>query len=126
MGLSRALVDRARIYGKSSTGQKVDGRVVMRDTQGAWFRVRLTLPQTDESTAAGRTRVSRRPELLYALRDAAGGPVTLHADQTLEVDSADTGRSFWEVDGEPELMRRRKGLVGGLAYLSRVEEPGAD
>lgn len=124
MALSRALVDRARIYAKQSTGQKVDGRLVLRNTRSAWFRVRLTLPQTGETKTAGRTRVSQRPELLYELRDAAGATVELHGDVALEVESEDFGRSYWEVDGEPEIMRRRKGLVGGLAFLSRIEEPG--
>lgn len=124
MGLARALVDRARIYDKVDTGQKVDGRRILRDTRSAWFRVRLTLPASAEEQASGRTRVSRRPELLFELRDSAGSTVELHGDVTLEVDSDDSGRSFWQVDGEPELMRRRKGLVGGLAYLRRVEEPG--
>ena len=124
MGFLYALVDRARLIRREDTGQKVDGRRVYETTETPWFRARLTLTQSGEQKQSGRTRVMRGPELLYALTDDAGNSVSLHADDRVEVMSDDLGRGVWGVNGEPELMRRRTGLVGGLAILQRVEEHG--
>ena len=124
MGFRHALVDRARIIERRSLEAKIDGRKVYETTATAWFRARLTALQAPETTAGGRTRVPRTPELLYELRDEAGQVVALHADDRVEVDSGDLGHSIWGVNGEPEIMRRRSGVVGGLATLQRVEEHG--
>ena len=124
MGFLHALVDRARIVRRAESSQKVDGRKVYSTTTTPWFRARLTVLGNTEAKSAGRTRVSRGPELLYALTDEQGNAVNLHADDRVEVESADLQAGVWGVNGEPELMRRQSGLVGGLATLQRVEEPG--
>ena len=122
--LGCALPDRARLIRIEDVGQKVDGRKVYDTVVMGWFRARLTVLQSSETKTAGRTRVSRGPELLYELGDENGQMVNLHADDRVEVTSPDLGRGVWQVNGEPEIMRRRVGLVGGLAILQRVEEPG--
>jgi hypothetical protein len=126
VGLRRALVDRARVIETVSTGAKVDGRKVSRPVEGPWFPARLTLRESPEQSARGRTRVAKRPELLADYVAEDGTRVELEADQRVEVDSADLGRGTWQVDGSPEFMRRRRGPVGWLATLLRVDEPRSE
>lgn len=126
MGLAKALVDSGRRVRKTSAGYRVEGRTVYEDDIGTWFQVRLTIRRGTESLADGRQRVAKPSELLFGLLDTGGAEVVLHADDRVEVDSADFGRALWRLTNEPEPMRRRKGMIGWVADVERVEEPGAD
>jgi hypothetical protein len=125
MGLVYALVDRARILENRYTGEKVNGTKIYGEVEGPWFKVRITERFSSQTLRDGRTRVRRPPELLYALVDEDGGAVELRADMKVQVDSPDFPMETFQVDGKPEIMRRRRGLVGGLAMLKSVQEPGS-
>lgn len=129
VSLARALVDRARtidqrmrVDATSGDPVRVEGRTQFSQVSSPWFKARLTLRGGMETRTAGRERVRKTPELLFALTDEEGGTVDLDADSLVEVFSADSGSGIYRVNGTPEIMRRRRGNVGGLVTLVRVEE----
>jgi hypothetical protein len=125
VGLTAALVDRARTLTNRPTPYKVRGTTQMAATQGAWFRARLELPaaaETAEDGAGGKRRSLRAPRLLYGVRDSAGGDVVVTPEDRLEVDSAALGRAQWEVAAYPKPMRRKRRVIGWSVALKRVEE----
>jgi hypothetical protein len=129
VGLRRALVDRARVVRRVPTGPPVEGTTPFGDAASAWFLARLIQASIDgeaNGNQPGRTRVPRTPQLLYGLVDESGAPIVVHADDRVEVDSAELGSAVWQVNGEPQPLRKRKVMLGGLADLVRVEEPGRD
>lgn len=128
MALARALVDRARVLRREPSPVKVEGTTQFVDTSSAWFRARLIVASIDGESGGnqpGRTRVPRTPQLLYGLRDDAGERIELHADDRVEVSSNELGSGLWNVNGEPQPLRKRVAMLGGLANLARVDEPGA-
>lgn len=127
MAIGAVLVDRARVLSKESAGRKVEGTTQMTPVIGPWFRARLFLPAAGEDDGPsgngyGRKRTVARPQLMYALRDTDGGDIDLHFDHKVEVDSVQLGRAVWEVDGEPEKIRKKRSLIGHLANLTKTTE----
>lgn len=127
VSIARALVDRARVVQREATAVKVEGTTHFVDTTGAWFKARLIMAQIDGEAGGnqpGRTRVPRTPQLLYGLRDETGGDALLHADDRVEVSSAELGDSVWYVNGEPQPLRKRVAMLGWYCDLQAVEERG--
>lgn len=124
MALGTALVDRARLISKQSTGRKVDGKTQAGDVTGPWFRARLELPEGQEgdSNVTGRRRTVVRPSLMCGARDSEGNTISFGSHDRLDVDSPQLGRATFEVAGEPKPMRKRRTVIGWEVTLARVEE----
>lgn len=124
MAFRSALVDRARLISKSDTGEKVNGRTTLKPVTSEWFRVRLFPAQGTESpdTQGGRKRNVKRPQLLADRIDAVGETIEITANDQIEVDSPELGRSVWEVDGDPQIVRKKRAVLGFLANVSRLED----
>jgi hypothetical protein len=107
---------------KVPAGRKVEGRTVMESVDGEWFRCRLTLPSANQTpdAASGARKVVREPMLLWGLRDLSGDPVELTVENRVEVNSRELGRAVWDVQAEPEPLRRRRRLLGYQTTLRRV------
>lgn len=128
MALGAALVDRARIVEVLGTGVRVQGRTPTEPVEGEWFKARLFLPAPTESpdTPGRRRKVVKRPQLLFGVKDVQGAVlVPPKADMKIEVDAPridDNGPLVFRVDGLPEVITKRRGRIGYLANLSRIEE----
>ncbi len=122
MALGAALVDRARAVTRERTGASVDGEQLRGLVTAQWFKARLEVPQSPESPGpgSGRRRTVRQPSLLVAFKDLDGRPVELSNAMRLEVDSAQLGRSLWEVSGDPAPLRKRRRVIGWQVTLAQV------
>lgn len=123
MALGAVLVDRARVVDKVGT-TKVQGRTQFNPVLGTWFKARLFLPASEErADAQGRRRkVIKKPTLLCGVKDTAGGVVLVQADQMLEVASPDLGSAVWQIEGDPEPLRKKRKVIGFQATLKRITE----
>ena len=128
MGLTHALVDRARLIERVPSPVRVNKRTTFSDVTEPWFRVRLQLPSAPETAegAGGKTRVEVRPTLLVGVKDNEGNPVVLTTEKLIEVDSPDLGRALYRFDADPEPLRRRRRVIGYEVALRRVEEHDFD
>lgn len=125
MSLQSALVDRARIVTREKTARKVDGRTVYADVIGPWFKCRVGVEGfSPEQEDDGRLRAPTTPIILYWTTDLEGQPVTLDADDEIEVDSNQEGRAIWQVVAQPLIIRKKVVLLGaGYAQIRRIKEP---
>lgn len=124
MALGAVLVDRARAIVRAPTGVRVEGTRQYGTVEGAWFRARLTLPPQPETQepAGGRRRVEKRPTMLYAKLDENGEPVLLNVEMIVEIDSRELGRAFYQLDVDPEPLRKKRTVLGWEVALRRVED----
>jgi hypothetical protein len=111
-----AFPDRARVVRKVRTGGKVDGRPVMTEEFGTWFRCRLASEGGTERDSGGATQKVMRPLLYAAPRDTRFAPTRIDADDDIEVvRHGETRRDRYEVDGTPTPSRGRT-----RTYIIRV------
>lgn len=123
MGLGSALVDRARIVRQvSATETRVAGSSVLAQVEGNWFRARLELPGGSESEAPerGRRRQVLAPTLLFEPFDEANEDVDLSADDYVEVDSVELGRTRWQITTFPQPIRKKRAVIGFQVTLRRI------
>lgn len=123
MGYGAALVDRARIVRqRAATPVRVAGSTVLAPTEGNWFRARLELPSGAESPApnSGRTRQVTAPTLMFEQFDEANEIVDLSADDRVEVDSLELGRTTWQVTASPQPIRKKRAVIGFQVALRQV------
>lgn len=127
MGLTGALVDRARTITRDSTGVKVEGTTLLTDTHSAWFKARLFLDQASERKEQGeRAKAVSTPQILIAYRDEFGELVVVDSDMKLEVESPELGTALWRIQGQPQPIRKKRPVIGYLATLERVIEPARE
>jgi hypothetical protein len=122
MGLTTALVDRARIVSAEKMAEKVDGSTKFADISDEWFRCRLIPAASPEVAVEGqeRTRVVTRARLLVGVRDLSGQPVRLDHTARVEVDSPDLGIKTYEIVEQPRPIRKRRRIMG---YVMGVKVP---
>jgi hypothetical protein len=121
MGLSAALVDRARVVERRESGRRVEGRTVYGEARLPWFKARLELVQAPENTEESGVRpVVSQPTLLTGVRDLEGNQLELGNDVRLEVDSRQLGHTVWQIVGEPAPLRKKRTLIGWQASLRKV------
>ncbi|MET0604402.1 MAG: hypothetical protein ABW167_20620 [Baekduia sp.] len=125
MGLRSVLVDRARLVVKEGTGVKVEGTTLMEPGHGEWFRCRLFLDMQqyeERSEQGGRRKRVKTPQVMFGVKDVAGDPLDVRADSELEVDSKEFGRALWQITGDPQPIRKKRRVIGGLVQVERVVE----
>lgn len=124
MGLGGALVDRARVVRNiAAREQRVTGSTVLAPVESAWFRARLELPAGNESPAPenGRVRQVRTPTLMFEEFDEDNEAVDLTADDRVEVDSPELGRSMWQVIAPAQPIRKKRAVIGKQVTLRKIE-----
>lgn len=127
MALGSAMVDRARIIRRAPSPVKIEGRTQMTTVRGAWFRCRLNLRSDSQSQGPGdNPRTTRRPTLMLLPLDIEGRAVDLRHTDKVEVDSPELGLNLWEVDGEPEPLRKKRRVIGYEVPVKRVEQQESD
>jgi hypothetical protein len=124
MGLGSALVDRARVIRNASASDaRVAGSTVLATIDGAWFRARLELPAGTEGPAPenGRTRGVRSPTLMYEVYDEVNEHIDLTADDRVEVNSQELGRTMWIIVAPPQPIRKKRRVIGWQTTLRRID-----
>jgi hypothetical protein len=127
VAIGAALVDRARTVRREATGQRVEGTSLMAPVFGEWFRARLFLDMqqyAERDEQGERRKVVHTPQLMFGVRDVVGGAVAVLAEEEVEVDSPEFGRQVWRVTGDPQPIRKKRAVIGGLVTLERVVERG--
>lgn len=124
MALRAVCVDRARLLRKESSAVRVEGSTSFVAVPGQWFRCRLFLTQsTDaEDPSKGHFSSTLAPQLLCVRRDLDGSRLHLHGDERVEINSRQFGRTLWRMQGEPQPLRKRRRVIGWLAFIERVVE----
>lgn len=125
MGLGSALVDRARIVrNETATRSRVEGSSVVEHVDGNWFRARLELPQGSEGMAPeqGRKRAVRAPTLMFELYDEENLEVRLVGSDYVQVESEQFGLTTWQVEGDPQPIRKLRTVLGYQASLRKAEQ----
>jgi hypothetical protein len=125
VGLNTALVDQARIHRKAPA-YKVAGRTQFASLTGAWFRARVeqrSNPQTRQPDS-GQPRVTRQPRMMFGLLDAEGRAVDVKASDYVEVAPSDArlDAAWYQVEGDPDPIRKKRRVIGWEVGLKRVEE----
>lgn len=111
MSLGAALVDDCIHLERVAAGD-IDGRPRTALRRSQPIRCRLTFTQDPEGGSGPNGSVVRRPSLLLARRDRAGSVVHPTSASQFEVTSRELGTRTWQVDGDPEPLRRRRTLLG--------------
>lgn len=138
MALGAVLVDRAYLIrqeaivvgGEEGEGEEVEGTTVVEvegstvyeEDEGPEFKARLQIESASERTRDGVTQTDPRPMLLTAKKDSEGTELDFKPSDRIKVVSKQLGTAIWEVDGEPEPLRKKRTVIGWQLTLHRVEE----
>jgi hypothetical protein len=125
MGLTSALVDRARIVRQeAATAGRVRGMTQMAEVRTAWFGCMLQLPQAGMSpdSGGGRRRAVSSPTLLYDVLDEENQEVVLRGGDRIEIESDRHGRSYWEATGDPEVLASLYDRIGFQVGIRRIQD----
>lgn len=125
MGLVGVLVDRARLVTNTSTGQKVEGTTLMTEGHGEWFKCRLFLDMQqypERTEQGGRRKRVKTPQVMFGVKDLQGDPLDVRGDQQIEVESKEYGRAMWQITADPQPIRKKRRVIGGLVEVERVVE----
>jgi hypothetical protein len=126
MAIGAALVDRARLIEKQAGSRRVEGTTRMVTVSGAWFKCRLFISPNTEDTGPGdgdgRVRNLDSSQLMWAMRDENGDLVQVPFDAKVEVDSKQLGRGVYRVIGEPQMLRKKRSVIGHLANIERSQD----
>jgi len=125
MSLNTALVDRARLHVYEATDSKANGATVMEWQPGPWFRCRLTIEGAPEAVdaAGGHIETTISPQLMVGVKALDRTPLTIRANDRVEVASPELGTALWDVQGDPTPIRKKRRLIGATASLRRVVSP---
>ena len=122
MALRSALVDQGYLHRGVKTAKKVGGRSLFKETEGPMFRVRLDVSATPQSTTDGMIREVISPRLLTGKSDSEGNPLEFKSSDVIRVISGQLGEELWEVQGDPEPLRKRRSLIGWQLNIQRIKE----
>jgi hypothetical protein len=135
MALKGALKDRARIRRQEAEARRVEGRTVFHTRTYPLFRCRLEITEgNEEKDKAGEMSVEQVPMLMTDRIDAERNPLRFQPDDELEIESRDLAPSTergwnlvgrFQIDGEPEPMRKKRKVIGWQLRLKRVSESPA-
>lgn len=128
MAYRSPLVDRGQIQRKVQSTKKVGGRKVPTDSPslGPMFRVRLQLPNTTERIRNGQSTAVPRPQLMTDRKDRQGNLLEFRISDKILVTSRQLGTALWEVDGEPEVIRKKRRVIGWLLPVAKVDEAAVE
>jgi hypothetical protein len=124
MSLAAVCVDRGRILRKEPTGVRLEGRTSFTQVPQQWFKCRLFLTQSmDQVDPAGlHTSNVSSPQVLTVARDLDRQPLVFQGDFYIEITSAQFGRAVWQMQGEPEPLRKKRRVIGWLLFTQQVIE----
>ena len=122
MGLRSALVDRAYRIRKSPSAKRVEGSTVFRSVESEPVRARLNLTSAGERPEDGRVLTEPQPTLIVYKRDLVGEELDWRSTDRIRVESRELGTHDYEIQGEPQPMRKKRTIIGWQITLRRTEE----
>lgn len=122
MGLRAALVDRAYRIRKQPRSKRVEGSTVFQSGESEAVRARLSITAAGERTEDGRVLTEPQPTLIVYKRDMVGQVMDWKATDRIRVESRELGTHEFEVQGEPQPMRKKRSVIGWQIALRRTEE----
>lgn len=122
MALQTALVDRAYRLRKEAAPRKVEGTTVYQPSESSPIRARLTLNQAGERTEDGRVLTEPQPTLICYKCDAEGNNIDWKSSDRVLVESIELGTATYQIDGEPQPMRKKRKIIGWSLRLKRTDE----
>lgn len=122
MGLRAALVDTAYRIRKGPTGERVEGSTVFRSAESEPIKARLNIQQAGERTEDGRVLTEPQPTLLVYKRDLLGEELDWKATDRIRVESIQLGTHEYELQGDPQPIRKKRTVIGWSLTLRRTEE----
>lgn len=135
MALRGALQDRARFVREEADARRVEGRTIFHPRSSPLFRCRLEINDGPKSKDDAQTMsVSQSYSLMTDRIDAEHNPLRFQPDDQIEVESrelAETTERGWQtvgvfqVDGEPEQIRKKRRVIGWELRLKRIAESPA-
>jgi hypothetical protein len=123
VALRGALVDQGRSVSRVPVSPRVEGQTQIGLVYGEWFRARLFLEQAPEAPdAGGHLRAVSSPQFLMDIVDLQGNPVSVNADEHVEINSPELGRATWQVIDDPQPIRKKRRVIGYYGALRQVQE----
>lgn len=122
MGLRAALVDRAYRIRKEPRSKRVEGSTVFVSGESEAVRARLSVTAAGERTEDGRVLTEPQPTLIVYKRDLIGRELDWKATDRIRVESRELGNHEFEVQGDPQPMRKKRSIIGWQITLRRTEE----
>jgi hypothetical protein len=122
MALRGALVDTAYRIRKQPDARKVEGSTVYAPTESEPIKARLTLSTAAERPEDGRVVTEPRPTLIVLKKDMRGNELDWKASDRIRVESRELGINTFEIDGDPQPMRKKRRIIGYSLTLRRTEE----
>lgn len=103
---------------------RLEGRSGFAQVPQQWFKCRLFLTQSmDQVDPAGmHTSNVSSPQVLTVARDLDGQTLVFQGDFYIEITSAQFGRAVWQMQGEPEPLRKKRRVIGWLLFTQQVIE----
>lgn len=128
MGLRVALVDRAQLRRLATDSRRTgDGRMLRSPTWGPEIRARLSKNTSGKRREEGRPVTDDRPTLTLYKRDAEGNAVDPRLTDRIRVTSRELGDHTYEIDGEPQPIRKKQRVLGWTLTVKRlVEKPNEE
>ena len=123
--IGSALVDRARIVSTVRSDVRVEGSYQTKTRTGPWFRCRFDPGGEGEQRSAGGVRRDRRATLLVGRRAIDGTTLSFSGSDVIEVDSRAFGLIRMQLQGLPEVVQKRRSVIGWIATLERVDPKAA-
>lgn len=122
MGIRTALVDRAYRIRKSPKSRRVEGSTMFQAEESEAIKARLTVNAAGERTEDGRVLSEPQPTLIVYKKDMVGDLMDWRATDRIRVESNELGTHEFEVEGEPQPIRKKRSIIGWQITLRRTEE----
>jgi hypothetical protein len=122
MGIRAALVDRAYRLRKVPRSRRVEGSTVFQPTESEAVKARLSIANAGEQAEDGRVFTEPTPTLLVYKRDLAGEELDWKSTDRIRVESRELGTHDFELQGEPQPIRKKRTIIGWTLTLRRTEE----
>jgi hypothetical protein len=122
MGFRGALVDTAYRIRQSPTRKRVEGSTVFQPNESEPIKARLTINTAGERTEDGRVLTEPQPTLVVYRKDLLGETLDWKASDRIRVESVELGTHDFEIQGEPQPMRKKRRVIGWTFTLRRTEE----
>ena len=95
---------------------------MFRAVESEAVKARLSITSAAERAEDGRALTEPQPTLIVYKKDLVGDDLNWRSTDRIRVESAELGTHEYEVQGEPQPMRKKRKVIGWQITLRRTEE----